>query len=138
MKPTADDLRQLLDIPEQLEALDRNYNGMKSDKAKKGREQDAAKARWRIRISKEGGYSNAEDRAAALIIALEDDPKYTAIVERLETLDGTLRANRAQYDLLRRKREALRVQAGLHIVNRLEELIKDKDLVQAVGSMVLA
>lgn len=138
MKPTNDDLRQLLDIPSQLDALDRTHNGLKSDKARKGRELDGMKARHRIRISKEGGYSNAEDRAAALVIACEDDPKYSAVAERLDALDGMIRANRAQYDLLRRQREGLRVQGGLYIVARLEELMKDKDLVQAVTSGLLA
>lgn len=138
MKPTADDLRQLLDIPAQLEALDRTHNGLKSDKARKTRELDGMKARHRIRISKEGGYTNAEDRAAALVIACEDDAKYAATVERLEALDGMIRANRAQYDHLRRTREGLRVQGGLYIVARLEDLIKDKDLAAAIGSGLLA
>ncbi|GBF05876.1 hypothetical protein DAERI_060136 [Deinococcus aerius] len=138
MKPTADQLRQLLDLPEQIHGLDRTLNGLKSDKKKKEREVEASKARHRIRISKEGGYSNAEDRAAALTIALEDDPKHAALVERLEALGGMIRAQEAQRDLLRRTREALRVQAGLHIVGKLEELVKDKDLVAMVGKGWLA
>lgn len=138
MKPSNDDLRRLLDLPEQIHALDRQINGMKSDKAKKTREVEASKARHRVRISKEGGYSNAEDRAAALTIALEDDPKHSALVERLEALNGTIRAAEAQRDLLRRTREALRVQAGLHIVTRLEELVKDRDLATAIAGGLLA
>lgn len=133
MKPATDDLRKLLDIPDQIAALDRTINGLKSDKAKKVRELEGMEARHRIRISKEGGYTNAEDRKAALLIALEEDPKYAAGAERLEAINGMLRANDAQRDLLRRQREALRVQCGLYIVGRLEEQVKDKELVRSLG-----
>ncbi|GGO24912.1 hypothetical protein [Deinococcus humi] len=138
MKPTVDDLRQLLDLPEQIAAQERQINGMKSDKAKRARELEALEARHRIRISKEGGYTNAEDRKAALTIALEDDLKYAGITDRLDQLNGTIRAAEAQRDLLRRKRAGLQVQAGLHIVGRLDELVKDKDIVAAVGGKWLA
>lgn len=135
MKPTLDDLRNLLDLPDQIAAIDRTINGLKSDKAKKLRELESMEARHRLRVSKEGGYTNAEDRKAALLIALEEDPKYAAGVERLESIDGMLRANTAQKDLLRRQREAVRVQAGLYIVGRLEELAKDKELVKSLGGL---
>lgn len=138
MKPTTDDLRQLLDLPEQIAVQERQINGMKSDKAKKTRELDAMEARHRIRISQTGDYTNAEDRKAALLIALDDDPKYSAITERLDQLNGTIRAAEAQRDLLRRKRASLQTQAGLFIVNRLDELVKDKDVVAAVGGKWLA
>lgn len=138
MKPTTDDLRNLLDIPERIAALDRTINGLKSDKAKKTRELDGMEARHRIRISKEGGYTNAEDRKAALTIALEEDPKYAAGIERLESINGMIRANDAQRDLLRRQRDGLRVQGGLYIVNRLDELVKDKNLVQVIAAGILA
>ncbi|BDP42888.1 hypothetical protein DAETH_28570 [Deinococcus aetherius] len=138
MKPSKEAVEQLLDLPAQINALDRTLNGLKNDKAKKTREIDASKARHRVRISKEGEYSNAEDRAAALTIALEDDPKHSALVERLEALNGMIRSTEAQRDLLRRTREGLRVQAGLYIVGRLEELVQDKDLAKALGMGLLA
>ena len=138
MKPTNDQLRQLLDLPDQINELDRNHNGMKSAKLKVQRELDGMEARHRIRISKEGGYSNAEDRKAALTIALEDDEKYSARLERLDSLDGMIRANRAQYDLLRRQRESIRALAELDFIARLETALSDKDLATLVSARLLA
>jgi multidrug efflux pump subunit AcrA (membrane-fusion protein) len=138
MKPTNDQLRQLLDLPDQINELDRNHNGMKSAKLKVQRELDGMEARHRIRISKEGGYSNAEDRKAALTIALEDDEKYSARLERLDALDGMIRANRAQFDLLRRQRESIRALAELDFVTRLEAALSDKDLATLVSARLLA
>lgn len=138
MKPTNDDLRLMLDQPAAIKAVEHKLNGMKSDKAKKTRELDAAEARHRLRIREEGDYTNAEDRKAALIVACDDDPKYVAIVERLEALNGMIRAAEAERDYLRRTRAGIQAQAGLHIVNRLEELLKDKDLATAIGSQLLA
>lgn len=138
MKPTNDQLRQLLDIPDQIQAIERNINGMKTDKAKVTRELDALEARHRIRISKEGGYTNAEDRKAALVIACEDDELYSAKVERLEKLNGMIRSKETERDHLRRTRSAIQAQAYAYIVTKGEELLKDKDLVQAVASRLLA
>ena len=138
MKPTNDQLRQLLDLPDQINELDRNHNGMKSAKLKVQRELDGMEARHRIRISKEGGYSNAEDRKAALTIALEDDEKYSARLERLDALDGMIRANRAQYDHLRRQRESIRALAELDFIARLEAALSDKDLATLVSARLLA
>ncbi|WP_288482415.1 hypothetical protein, partial [uncultured Deinococcus sp.] len=107
MKPTNDDLRQLLDLPAGIKAVENKLNGMKSDKAKKTRELDAAEARHRLRISGSGDYTNAEDRKAALLVACDDDPKHAAIVERLDALNGMIRAAEAERDYLRRTRAGL-------------------------------
>lgn len=138
MKPTNDDLRQLLDLPAGIKAVENKLNGMKSDKVKVTRKLDAAEARHRLRIREEGDYTNAEDRKAALLIACEDDPKHSGLVERLDALNGMIRAAEAEIDLLRRTRAGIQAQAGLHIVTRLEELLKDKDLATAIGSQLLA
>lgn len=138
MKPTNDAIREMLDLPAGIKAVENKLNGLKSDKVKQVRKVDASEARHRLRISKEGGYSNAEDRKAALLLACEDDPKHAALVERLDSLTGMIRAAEAEIDLMRRTRAGIQAQAGLHIVNRLEELLKDKDLATAIGSQLLA
>lgn len=138
MKLTKDDLTRLLDLPDQIATVERTINGLKSDKAKLTRKLDGMEARHRVHISKEGGYTNAEDRKAALVIALEDDQAYQGSTERLEAINGMIRAHEAQRDLLRRTRAGLQAQAGLHIVQKLEEVAKDKDIVAAVGGKWLA
>lgn len=138
MKPTTDQLKQLLDLPDEILVIEKTINGLKSEKAKKLRDLAAMTARHQLRISSEMGKSNADDRKAALVIACEDDPKLSAVQERLDQIAGMLRAYDAQRDHLRRTREGLRVQGGLYIVARLEELLKDKDLASAIGGGLLA
>lgn len=138
MKPTNDQLRQLLDLPDQILAVEKTINGLKSDKARVTRELDAMEARHRISISRSGDYTNAEDRKAALLIACEDDPKYSAKQERLESVNGMIRSKEAERDHLRRTRAAIQAGAYAYIVAKTEELMKDRDLITAIGSRLLA
>ncbi|AAF12349.1 hypothetical protein [Deinococcus radiodurans] len=137
-KPTNDQLRQLLDLPDQILAVEKTINGLKSDKAKVTRELDALEARHRLRISKEGGYTNADDRKAALIVACEDDELYSAKTERLDKLNGMIRSKETERDHLRRTRAAIQAGAYAYIVAKTEELMKDRDLITAIGSRLLA
>lgn len=137
MKPTRESIQQLLDLPEQINACERTINGLRSDKAKQERKQKAIEARLRLseRVKSE---PNAEDRKAALVLECEDHPEWQKVTSRLEELAGMIRATEAQRDLLRRTRAGLQVQAGLYIVQKLEEAAKDKDIVAAVGGKWLA
>lgn len=137
MKPTRESLQQLLDLPAQIHAVEKTINGLKNDKKRKERELDAIVARIRLseRVKSE---SNAEDRRAALILECEDHPQWQKVVSRLDELAGMIRAQEAHRDLLRRTREGLRAQAELYFVQRLEELLKDKDLAGVIRGGLLA
>ena len=136
--PAVADLQRLADIPAEIQALERTINGLKTDKDKQERRVDASKARHQLAISKGGEYSNAEDRRAALLLALEDDPKHAALTERLESIRGMIRASEANRDLLRREREALRVKLEHSFADRLEAALNDKNLTTLVGARLLA
>lgn len=135
--PPISDLQRLADLPELINNADRRVLGMKANRDKLKRSMDATEARLRL-SEKVKSEKNAEDRAAALLLALEDDPKHQANVERLDELTATIRKVEAERDMLRRERDGLQTTIIARSTAQWKEILADQKFAEMVGTKALA